>query len=110
VKLSNSMYDRLKFMALVTLPALTSLYFGVAQLWKWPNVAAVVGTMTLLDTFIGSLVGVSNRSYSPPLDGNIHVDKTDPAKDVYSIEMHTPLPEIDKKDSILLKVVPAKAA
>ena len=77
--MNNKMYDRLKWVALVLLPALATLYFGLGEIWHAPNVEEVVGTITLLDTVLGLLLGKSSSSYQkftddPKVIGNLVVE------------------------------------
>jgi hypothetical protein len=60
---SNNVYDKLKFIALVGLPALATAVFGLGPLWDIPKVDAIVGTIIVIDTFLGMLLGVSTRQY-----------------------------------------------
>ena len=64
MKLSNTMYDILKWIALVFLPAIASLYFGLARIWGLPAPGEIVGTLTLVDTFLGALLGISTMNYN----------------------------------------------
>ena len=66
--MKSKLYDRLKWVALVLLPALASLYFALGQLWHFPNVEQVVGTITILDTFLGLLLGKSSKDYGELVD------------------------------------------
>lgn len=61
--LSNKQYDILKWVALVLLPALGTLYFGLAQIWGFPYGEQIVGTITVIDTFLGVILGISNAQY-----------------------------------------------
>lgn len=61
--LSNKQYDILKWIALVLLPALGTLYFGLAQIWGFPYGEQIVGTITVVDTFLGVILGISNAQY-----------------------------------------------
>lgn len=61
--LSNRQYDILKWIALVLLPALGTLYFGLAQIWGFPYGEQIVGTITVVDTFLGVILGISNAQY-----------------------------------------------
>ena len=63
MKLSNKAYDVLKWLCLIALPALGSLYFGLAKIWGFPYGVEVVGTLDLVAAFIGALIGVSTRAY-----------------------------------------------
>lgn len=61
--MSNKVYDVLKWVALIALPAIGALYFGLAQLWTLPYAPEIVGTITLVDTFLGALIGIANSNY-----------------------------------------------
>lgn len=104
MKLKNSTYDKTKFIALVALPAIATFYFAFAGIWNLPHTEQVVGSITAFDAFLGALLHVSTKSYSPVTDGKIVVDKSDPAKDTYSLEVDTPLDELDQKGTITLQV------
>ena len=62
--MSNKVYDILKFIAQVGLPALGTLYFALAGIWNWPLGEQVVGTITAIDTFLGVLLGISTSKYN----------------------------------------------
>lgn len=62
--LDNKTYDILKWVALIFLPALGALYFGLSKIWGLPYGVEVVGTISLLDTFLGALIGVSTANYN----------------------------------------------
>ena len=62
--LSNKQYDILKWIALVLLPALGTLYFGLAQIWGFPYGEQIVGTITVIDTFLGVILGISTVQYN----------------------------------------------
>jgi len=61
--MSNRVYDTLKWIALVLIPALASLYFGLSKIWGFPMGEEIVGTLTTIDTFLGTLLGISNVKY-----------------------------------------------
>lgn len=62
--MSNRCYDILKYIAMVVLPALGTLYFALANLWDLPFAEEIVGTITAIDTFLGSLLMISNVNYN----------------------------------------------
>ena len=62
--LSNKWYDILKWVTLILIPALSSLYFGLSQTLDLPYGKEVVGTLALTATFMGSLLGISNAKYN----------------------------------------------
>lgn len=62
--LPDKFYDAMKFVALVLLPAIGALYFGLAQIWGLPKAEEVVGTITVIDTFLGVVLGISTKRWS----------------------------------------------
>ena len=71
-KMSNRIYDILKEIALVWLPALGALYVGLAKIWNFPFPAEIAGTVALADTFLGAVLHISTKNYyseiDPPID------------------------------------------
>lgn len=61
--MSNKLYDTLKWIALILLPALGTLYFALAGIWGFPYGEQIVGTITAIDCFLGALLGISNAAY-----------------------------------------------
>ena len=61
--MSNKTYDILKYIALVGLPALATLYLTLSYIWGLPYGEAVAGTITAIDTFLGALLGISSKTY-----------------------------------------------
>ena len=64
MKMSNKVYDVLKYIAQIGLPALATLYFAIAEIWGLPYSAEVIGTITALDAFLGVLLGVTTAQYN----------------------------------------------
>lgn len=63
MKMSNQVYDVLKWIAQYLLPAAGTLYFALASIWGLPFGEQVVGTITAVDTFLGVILGISSASY-----------------------------------------------
>ena len=61
--MSNKLYDILKYIAQIVLPALGTLYFALSSIWGLPYGDAVVGTITAVDAFLGALLGISTVQY-----------------------------------------------
>ena len=62
--MSNKMYDVLKWIAMVFLPAIATLYFALAGIWGFPYGEEIVGTITAVDTCLGVLLGISSAQYN----------------------------------------------
>lgn len=105
--LSEKIYDPLKFVALVLLPALTTLYFSLGGLWHLPNVEAVIGTMTALDTFLGVILGVSTKLYNATdakYVGAIVLTSHQDGKKTFSLELNGDPMEMMGKDEVSFKI------
>lgn len=59
----------MKWIALIFIPAIGALYFGLAQIWGFPYGEEIVGTLTLIDTFLGALLGISTAQYNKGAEG-----------------------------------------
>lgn len=62
--MNNKLYDVLKWIAQILLPALATLYFAIAQIWGLPYAEQIVGTITAIDAFLGALLGISTHYYN----------------------------------------------
>lgn len=63
MKMSNRVYDILKWIAMYLLPAAGTLYFALSGIWGLPYGEQIVGTITAVDTFLGVLLGISTAQY-----------------------------------------------
>ena len=64
MKIKNEVYDVLKFLAQIFLPALATLYFALSTIWGLPYGEQIVGTITAIDAFLGALLGISTAQYN----------------------------------------------
>ena len=62
--LSNKAYDILKWVCIIVLPAIATLYMGLAKIWDLPFATEVPQTITVVDAFLGALLGVSTINYN----------------------------------------------
>ena len=63
MKMSNQVYDVLKFIAQIVLPALATLWAALGKIWGWPLVTEITATICAVDTFLGALLGISSMTY-----------------------------------------------
>lgn len=61
--MSNKVYDVLKWIAQIALPALGTLYFALAKIWGFPYGEEIVGTISAVDVFLGALLGIASNKY-----------------------------------------------
>lgn len=62
--MSNKLYDVLKWVALVGLPALTALWLSLANIWGFPYAEAIGATLAAVTAFLGAVLGISSINYS----------------------------------------------
>lgn len=62
--MSNKVYNVLKWVAMIALPALATLYLGLSQIWGLPYGEEVSATITLIDTFLGTVLMISTSRYN----------------------------------------------
>jgi len=63
MKMSSKVYDILKYIAQIALPALGAFYFALSQIWGLPYGEQIVGTIAAVDTLLGVLLGISTYNY-----------------------------------------------
>ena len=66
--MSNKVYDVLKWITLVALPALTALWLALANIWGFPYAEAIGATLAAVTTFLGALLGISSLQYNKKID------------------------------------------
>ena len=64
MRMSDKVYDVLKWIAQYLLPASATLYFALANIWGFPYAEQVVGTISAIDTFLGVMLGISTIQYN----------------------------------------------
>lgn len=105
--MSKSTYDIISMIAQYWLPAAGTLYFTLSQIWGLPYAEQVVGTILAVSLFLGVLLGYAKFYYNRSderYDGELVIDTHDPMKDTYSLNVSTPILELENKDEISLKV------
>ena len=66
--MNNRVYDILKYIAQIVLPALGALSFALSAIWGFPYGEQIVGTITAIDAFLGALLGISTVQYKKKND------------------------------------------
>lgn len=62
--LNNKTYDILKWVCIIVLPAMATLYSGIAKIWALPYATEIPQTIIVIDAFLGALLGVSTIQYN----------------------------------------------
>lgn len=63
MKLPNKVYDILKWVTLVVIPALTTAYVGLSAVWGFPYADAIAKTSAVICTLLGAILGISTAEY-----------------------------------------------
>lgn len=64
MKLSNRVFDILKWVAILFLPALAILIRTVFAIWNIPYGEQISATIIALQVFLGAILGVSTLNYN----------------------------------------------
>ena len=64
MKLNNKIYDKLKWITMICLPALGTAYVALACVWGFPYAEEVSKTVMAVCTLCGSLLGISTAEYN----------------------------------------------
>lgn len=61
--MSNKVYDVLKWIVMIVLPALATFYVTLASLWGWGYTEQISGTITAIATVLGAVLMISSNNY-----------------------------------------------
>ena len=64
MKFPDKVYDVLKWICMIVLPACGTFYFAIAQIWGLPYAEAITGTIAAITTLLGALIGISKATYN----------------------------------------------
>lgn len=66
MQLNSKVYDVLKWITLILIPALTTAYVGLAAIWGAPFIYPdeVAKTSAVICTLLGALLGISTAQYN----------------------------------------------
>ena len=62
--LSNNLYNVLKWIATIGLPALSTLCFTIGSIWGWSFTEQIIGSIAAVDMFLGVVLGISTAQYN----------------------------------------------
>ena len=68
MKLNDNVYNILKWITMIVLPALATAYVGLAAIWGWPYADEVAKTTAVICTLLGALLGISTAQYNKDLN------------------------------------------
>ena len=63
MKLNNKIYDILKWVVMIVLPAMATLYTKLGGIWNLPLLDQIPPTLTAIATFLGAICMISSANY-----------------------------------------------
>lgn len=67
--MSNRLYDGLRILSTIVLPALATFYVAVAGIWGLPYAEQIAGTIAAVCTLFGALLKISSVQYMKSQEG-----------------------------------------
>lgn len=64
MKMNDKVYDILKFLAQIVLPAIATFYVTLASIWGLPLGDEISRTVMAVDTLLGAVLMISTASYN----------------------------------------------
>ena len=64
MKLPDKVYDVLKWIVMICIPALATAYVGLSAVWGFPYAEEVAKTSAVVCTLLGALLGISTAQYN----------------------------------------------
>ena len=68
MKLPDIVYDVLKWIVMICIPALTTAYVGLSAVWGFPYSEEIAKTSAVVCTLLGALLGISTAQYNKDKD------------------------------------------
>lgn len=62
--MNNKVYDILKWIAIIVMPASSTLISVIFKIWSLPYGSEIAQTITAVATFLGAVLMVSNANYN----------------------------------------------
>lgn len=77
MQISNRLYDILKWVALVALPAIQAFWLTIGKVWGFPYLTEIGTTIAAIGLLIAALIGVSSNNYYNDVDEEDEDDDED---------------------------------
>jgi hypothetical protein len=104
MKLNNQAYDRMNWFVRIFLPAVSALYFGLAQILGLPAAEQVVGSIAVVTVFLGTVLGLSNKNYEG--EGQLVAEPGEGGVPKLAVQLDYTLEELLDRDQVVLKIRP----
>lgn len=63
MKISNKLYNILKYVCMIALPALIVFLSTLGDIWDWGWMPRIVATISAVDVLLGALLQISTNNY-----------------------------------------------
>ena len=102
--LNNKVYDILKWLVQIVLPAIGACYAALAALWGFPYAEQVVGSISAICVLLGACLRISNSNYDG--DGVLTVDRDldESDENKYNLTLTKDLATLADKKSFVVTV------
>lgn len=102
--LNSNVYDSLKWLVQIVLPAIGTCYAALAVLWGFPYAEQVVGSISAICVLLGACLRISNSNYDG--DGVLTVDRDlgESDENKYSLTLTKDLATLADKKSFVVTV------
>ena len=77
MQISNRLYDILKWVALVALPAIQAFWLTIGKVWGFPYLTEIGTTIAAIGLLIAALIGVTSNNYYNDVDEEDEDDDED---------------------------------
>jgi hypothetical protein len=109
--LEDNVYSFGKKAVQVYIPAVSAFYFALGNIWGFPAIEKVTGSLAVLAVFIGTLLGISSKNFDKSgagYVGNMIVVPKEDGAFTYTLDVkdNIDVADLQDKDSISFKVVP----
>lgn len=107
IKMSTQTYNVLKYIARYVLPALGTLYFAIASIWGLPYGEQIVGTISAIDIFLATVLGISAYQYDKAgkdISGTLYIDEFSNTSADSFVKFNKSEEEISEESTIKLRV------
>lgn len=68
MKLNDKVYDVMKWLVLIFIPAATTFYVVLDKAFGWGNAEVITTVSAAACTFLGAILGVSTAEYNKDVD------------------------------------------
>lgn len=102
--LNSKVYDVLKWLVQIVLPAIGACYAALAALWGFPYAEQVVGSISAICVLLGACLRISNSNYDG--DGVLLVksDLEEGDEDKYNLTLTSNEADLANKSSFVVSV------